>query len=162
MQRRGMLNDRVFPRPLQMAPWHFVQVASLVRLSPAIISGTRNVRLPRTPEFGRVVQSASTASVVETERVFSERMSLRRGVGVVRLALLLPCSVGNRREKWRRKMVRRREMVKRKMVRRKRWSLLLPLQTRYRLSQVKVVASSCGPVVKKYCGVVRSADGTRR
>lgn len=58
--------------------------------------------------FGRVVRDAG-ASVVETERVFSERMSLRRVVGAVRLALLLPCSVGNRRGKW--KMVGGRKMV---------------------------------------------------
>lgn len=135
----GVLNDRVFPQwrswSLQMPPWHLHWVASLVHLSPAIISrqwkAPGNVWLLSTPKFQNVVWSvgevmgvgkrpagASVASIMETQRMFSsqghERMSLRRRVGVVHLTLLLPCSVG----RWSRKMVRR-----------KRLSLLLPLQT---------------------------------
>lgn len=182
----------------------------LVRLSPAVVSGTGSARLPGTPElarkgivslgdfsqtrgsnlgdqsgtyFRRLMVRSAGASVVETQRVLSERRSLRRGVGVVRL---LPCSVGNRRgERRRRKMVVGRKVVQRKMVRRKRRSLRLPLQTRDGLSRVKAVASACEPggrkpgvknskpgfggkvggrvpVVKKYCGAVRPADGTGR
>lgn len=90
--------------------------------------------------FGRVVGSAG-ASVVEAERVFPERMSLRRRVGAVRLTLLLPRSVGDRQGN----MVGGRKMVQREMVRIKKRSLLLPLQTQNRPSRVKVVASSRGP-----------------
>lgn len=81
------------------------------------------------------------SAVVETEQVLSQRVSLGGRVGVVRLTLLLPCSVGNRRGEWRRKMVGERKVVQRKVVRRKRWPLWLPLQSR----QVEAVASSRGP-----------------